>query len=176
MPWHAAGWCGSTGARHRPTTCWPFTLPWLEASKGDASVWVGDVREVYDGASRYNVAPLSRAPAGVRQRPHRRLPTPGRHPAHRRKESWSQTAGRFALRIVRACHEDGIEAVAVYSDADRTSPHVQAADRAVHIGPAPAAESYLNVARLLEAAASSGATRSTRSTVSCRAGPRSPTR
>jgi acetyl/propionyl-CoA carboxylase alpha subunit len=47
--------------------------------------------------------------------------------------------------------------VAVYSDADRTSPHVQAADRAVHIGPSPAAESYLNVARLLEAAASSGA-------------------
>ena len=65
--------------------------------------------------------------------------------------------GEIALRIVRACHEDGIEAVAVYSDADRTSPHVQAADRSVHIGPAPAAESYLNVARLLEAAASSGA-------------------
>lgn len=65
--------------------------------------------------------------------------------------------GEIALRIVRACHEDGIEAVAVYSDADRTSPHVQAADRAVHIGPAVAAESYLNVARLLEAAASTGA-------------------
>jgi len=65
--------------------------------------------------------------------------------------------GEIALRIVRACHEDGIEAVAVYSDADRTSPHVQAADRAVHIGPSPAAECYLNVARLLEAAASSGA-------------------
>ena len=65
--------------------------------------------------------------------------------------------GEIALRIVRACHEDGIEAVAVYSDADRTSPHVQAADRAVHIGSAPASESYLNVARLLEAAASSGA-------------------
>ena len=65
--------------------------------------------------------------------------------------------GEIALRIVRACHEDGIEAVAVYSEADRTSPHVQAADRAVHIGPAPAAESDLNLARLLEAAASSGA-------------------
>ena len=65
--------------------------------------------------------------------------------------------GEIALRIVRACHEDGIEAVAVYSDADRTSPHVQAADRAVHIGPAPASESYLNVARLLDAAAHSGA-------------------
>ena len=65
--------------------------------------------------------------------------------------------GEIALRIVRACHEDGIEAVAVFSDADRTSPHVQAADRAIHIGPSPASESYLNVARLLEAAASSGA-------------------
>ncbi len=65
--------------------------------------------------------------------------------------------GEIALRIVRACHEDGIEAVAVYSDADRTSPHVQAADRAVHIGPAPAAESYLNIPRLLDAAATAGA-------------------
>ena len=65
--------------------------------------------------------------------------------------------GEIALRIVRACHEDGIEAVAVFSDADRTSPHVQAADRAVHIGPAPAAESYLSIPRLLEAAAASGA-------------------
>ena len=65
--------------------------------------------------------------------------------------------GEIALRIVRACHEDGIEAVSVYSDADRTSPHVRAADRAVHIGPAPASESYLSIPRLLEAAATSGA-------------------
>ena len=39
--------------------------------------------------------------------------------------------GEIALRIIRACHEEGLEAVAVYSEADRLSPHVRAADRAV---------------------------------------------
>ena len=42
--------------------------------------------------------------------------------------------GEIALRIVRACHEEGIEAVAVYSDADQGSPHVRAADLAVALG------------------------------------------
>jgi acetyl-CoA carboxylase biotin carboxylase subunit len=65
--------------------------------------------------------------------------------------------GEIALRIIRACHEDGLEAVAVYSTADRLSPHVRAADHAVHIGPAPASDSYLRIDRLLEAAAQSGA-------------------
>ena len=46
--------------------------------------------------------------------------------------------GEIAVRIVRACRELGIESVAVYSDADRHSPHVAAADRAVAIGPSPA--------------------------------------
>jgi len=48
--------------------------------------------------------------------------------------------GEIAVRIIRACRELGVESVAVYSDADRNAPHVRAADRAVHIGPAPAAE------------------------------------
>jgi acetyl-CoA carboxylase biotin carboxylase subunit len=65
--------------------------------------------------------------------------------------------GEIALRIVRACHEEGLEAVAVYSAADRAAPYVRAADRAVPIGPAPAAESYLNIERLLQAARASGA-------------------
>jgi len=65
--------------------------------------------------------------------------------------------GEIALRIVRACHEEGLEAVAVYSTADRASPHVRAADHAVHIGPAPAGESYLRMDRLVEAALASGA-------------------
>ena len=65
--------------------------------------------------------------------------------------------GEIALRIIRACHEEGLEAVAVYSTADRLSPHVRAADHAVHIGPAPAAESYLRIDRLIEAAAESRA-------------------
>jgi acetyl-CoA carboxylase biotin carboxylase subunit len=65
--------------------------------------------------------------------------------------------GEIALRIVRACHEEGLEAVAVYSAADRASPHVRAADRALPIGPAPAAESYLAIDKLLAAAVQSGA-------------------
>ncbi len=60
--------------------------------------------------------------------------------------------GEIALRIVRACQELGIEAVAVYSEVDARSPHVLAADRAVLLGPPPAAESYLRIDRLVEAA------------------------
>ena len=51
--------------------------------------------------------------------------------------------GEIALRIIRACREMGMESVAVYSDADAESAHVRAADQAVRLGPAPAAESYL---------------------------------
>jgi acetyl-CoA carboxylase biotin carboxylase subunit len=65
--------------------------------------------------------------------------------------------GEIACRIIRACHEEGLEAVAVYSEADRGSPHVQSADVAVPIGPPPARESYLNVERLLRAARDTGA-------------------
>ncbi len=60
--------------------------------------------------------------------------------------------GEIALRIIRACHEEGLEAVAVYSEADRLSPHSRAADFGLLIGPAPAAESYLNIERLIDAA------------------------
>ena len=65
--------------------------------------------------------------------------------------------GEIALRIVRACHEEGLEAVAVHSAADRSAPHVRAADHVVAIGPAPASESYLAIDRLLAAAARAGA-------------------
>ncbi len=65
--------------------------------------------------------------------------------------------GEIALRIIRACHEEGLEAVAVYSAVDGGSPHVRAADAAVYIGEAPASESYLSIERLLEAAARTGA-------------------
>jgi acetyl-CoA carboxylase biotin carboxylase subunit len=64
--------------------------------------------------------------------------------------------GEIALRIIRACHEEGLEAVAVYSEADRLSPHVRAAETAVPIGPAPATQSYLDVAKLIGAAERSG--------------------
>ena len=64
--------------------------------------------------------------------------------------------GEIALRVIRACHEEGVAAVAVYSDADRLSPHVRAAEAAVHLGAAPAAESYLNAGKLIEAARATG--------------------
>lgn len=65
--------------------------------------------------------------------------------------------GEIAIRIIRACREMGIESVAVYSDADADAPHRRAADQSVHIGPAPASESYLRVERIIEAAQSTGA-------------------
>jgi acetyl-CoA carboxylase biotin carboxylase subunit len=65
--------------------------------------------------------------------------------------------GEIAVRIIRACHEMGIGAVAVYSDCDREALHVRLADEAVHIGASPARESYLNVDRLIDAAAATGA-------------------
>jgi acetyl-CoA carboxylase biotin carboxylase subunit len=65
--------------------------------------------------------------------------------------------GEIALRIIRACRELGIETVAVYSDPDAAAPHVRAADIAVRLGPAPPAESYLNIAAIVDAAKRSGA-------------------
>ena len=65
--------------------------------------------------------------------------------------------GEIALRIIRACHEEGVEAVAVYSAADRGSAHVRAADLAIAIGPAQPSESYLSIERLIAAARQSGA-------------------
>ncbi len=65
--------------------------------------------------------------------------------------------GEIAVRIMRACRELGIRTVAVYSEADATAPHVLTADEAVGIGPAPAADSYLKVDTLLDAARRTGA-------------------
>ncbi|MEO8139188.1 MAG: acetyl-CoA carboxylase biotin carboxylase subunit [Gemmatimonadota bacterium] len=65
--------------------------------------------------------------------------------------------GEIALRVIRACHDEGLEAVAVFSDADRLSPHVRAADFAVPLGPSSPAESYLRIDKLLAAAADTDA-------------------
>jgi acetyl-CoA/propionyl-CoA carboxylase biotin carboxyl carrier protein len=64
--------------------------------------------------------------------------------------------GEIAVRIVRTARRLGLETVAVFSDADAGAPHAQAADVAVRIGPAPAAESYLRIDALLDAAARTG--------------------
>jgi acetyl-CoA carboxylase biotin carboxylase subunit len=65
--------------------------------------------------------------------------------------------GEIAVRVMRACREMGIASVAVFSDVDRGSLHVSKADEAYLLGPAPARESYLNVARILDVAKKCGA-------------------
>ena len=60
--------------------------------------------------------------------------------------------GEIALRIIRACHELGIETVAVYSEADRNAPYLRLADESICIGPADCDQSYLNIPRIISAA------------------------
>ena len=64
--------------------------------------------------------------------------------------------GEIAVRVLRACHEMGIAAVAVYSDVDRAALHVRKADEAYPIGAAVASESYLNIPKILDVAKQSG--------------------
>ena len=60
--------------------------------------------------------------------------------------------GEIARRIIRTARKLGVRTIAVYSDADADAPHVREADEAVHIGPAPARESYLIPEKILAAA------------------------
>jgi 3-methylcrotonyl-CoA carboxylase alpha subunit len=65
--------------------------------------------------------------------------------------------GEIACRIIRTARRMGLRSIAVFSDADETAQHVQMADEAIHIGPAPARESYLNIPGILAAAKRAGA-------------------
>jgi acetyl-CoA carboxylase, biotin carboxylase subunit len=65
--------------------------------------------------------------------------------------------GEIALRVIRACHELGVKAVAVYSEVDARAPHVREADEAILLGPAPSSESYLKGDAIIAAAQRTGA-------------------
>ncbi|MPZ24230.1 MAG: 3-methylcrotonyl-CoA carboxylase, partial [Dehalococcoidia bacterium] len=65
--------------------------------------------------------------------------------------------GEIACRIIHTCRRLGIETIAVYSEADRNALHVRGADRAIAIGPAPAARSYLDAEAVIAAAREAGA-------------------
>ena len=60
--------------------------------------------------------------------------------------------GEIALRVMRSCREMGIKTVAVYSEADRNSPHVKYADEAVCIGPPASSKSYLDGKKIIDVA------------------------
>ena len=64
--------------------------------------------------------------------------------------------GEIAVRVIRACEERGIAAVAVFSDADRTALHVRYADEAYYIGPSPSRESYLRIDKIIDVARKAG--------------------
>ena len=65
--------------------------------------------------------------------------------------------GEIAVRIIKACQEMGIKTVAVYSEVDRRSPHVQIADETINLGDPTPSESYLNIPKIIECAQNVGA-------------------
>ncbi len=78
-------------------------------------------------------------------------------PARRIRKVLIANRGEIACRVIRACREQDIATVAVFSEADRGALHVRMADEAVAIGPAPARESYLVIDKIIDAAKRTGA-------------------
>ena len=65
--------------------------------------------------------------------------------------------GEIAVRVIRAAHDVGSRAIAIYSELDRDALHVELADEAWNVGPGPSAESYLNIPKIMEVADASNA-------------------
>jgi len=106
--------------------------------------------------SRSEVAPSLHKDGAARGEPEGAArPAPAGAPPFRRVLIANR--GEIAVRIIRACHEMGIAAVAVYSDADATAAHVRLADAAVRLGPAAPSESYLRIDAVVRAALDAGA-------------------
>src|SRR5207253_1437778 len=108
-------------------------------------------------ANRLALSIRARWPAGMRHRPG----LEGR--SGRRRDNGRMftrvlvaNRGEIAVRVIRALHELGIEAVAVYSTADEGALHTRLADRAVRIGPPPAAQSYLSIPAIVAAGVTTG--------------------
>jgi propionyl-CoA carboxylase alpha chain len=79
--------------------------------------------------------------------------------------------GEIACRVIKTARRMGIQTVAVYSDADARAPFVQMADEAVHIGPSPAAQSYLIADKIIAACKQTGAEACIRAMASCPSAP-----
>ena len=77
--------------------------------------------------------------------------------AHRLDKILIANRGEIACRVIRTCRRLGVETVALFSDADRAAMHVAMADEAYHVGPPPAALSYLDSNRILDIATASAA-------------------
>ncbi len=102
------------------------------------------------------ITKLSHCPPPESRHPEIQVELPA-HPKSMFNKILVANRGEIAIRVIRACHELGITAVAVFSDVDRTALHVLHADEAYPIGRAPATESYLNTERILDAARRAGA-------------------